>query len=239
MNSEEQTLIDGLFARLQQAEKDAAPRDALAQERITHHLSAQPAAPYYMAQAILVQEAAIKRLDEQNKKLQADLARTQAQASAPAQSGGGFLSSIFGSGSRDAVRAAPQAPAGSGWREPAPRYAAPPAPQPGYAQPAATAPAGGGFMRGALQTAAGVAGGVMLAEGISSLFHHDQPQEIVEVLQESPAQSSDWGGGGGEAQQHVSDSGNWGSDEQGGLADSGYDEGGSGFFGGDDDDTFV
>lgn len=93
-------------------------------------------------------------------------------------------------------------------------------------------------MRGALQTAAGVAGGVMLAEGISSLFNHDQPQEIVEVLQESPAQSSDWGGGGGEAQQQVSDNGNWGNDDQGGLADSGYDEGGSGFFGGDDD-TFV
>ncbi|MGH8407836.1 MAG: DUF2076 domain-containing protein, partial [Pseudomonas sp.] len=27
MNSEEQTLIDGLFSRLQQAETDSAPRD--------------------------------------------------------------------------------------------------------------------------------------------------------------------------------------------------------------------
>ncbi len=34
MNSEEQTLIDGLFTRLQQAEMDAAPRDVQAQERI-------------------------------------------------------------------------------------------------------------------------------------------------------------------------------------------------------------
>ena len=34
MNSEEQTLIDGLFTRLQQAEAGSAPRDALAQAGI-------------------------------------------------------------------------------------------------------------------------------------------------------------------------------------------------------------
>jgi hypothetical protein len=245
MNSDEQTLIDGLFSRLQQAEKDSGPRDAQAQERIKEHVTAQPNVAYYMAQSILVQEAAIKRLDEQNKKLQADLAQAQAQLqaqAAPATSsggGGGFLSSIFGSGSRDSAPAAP-APSTGGWREPAPRYAAPPpqAPQQQYAQPA-PAPAGGGFMRGALQTAAGVAGGVMLAEGISSLFHHNsQPQEIVEVLQESPAQSNDWGGGGGEEQQRLSNNDSWGNNDQGGIADSGYDDGGSGFFS-DDDDSFV
>lgn len=240
MNSDEQTLIDGLFTRLQQAEKDSGPRDAPAQERIKEHVTAQPAAPYYMAQAILVQEAAIKRLDEQNKKLQADLAQAQAQLQsqpAPAQSGGGgFLSSIFGSGSRDS---APPATSGGGWREPAPapRYAAPPPPQQGYAQPqqAPGAPAGGGFMRGALQTAAGVAGGVMLAEGISSLFQHNQPQEIVEVLQETPAQANDLGGGG---EQHVSNNDSWSNNDQGGIADSGFDDSGSGFFA-DDDDSFV
>jgi hypothetical protein len=245
MNSDEQTLIDGLFSRLQQAEKDSGPRDAQAQERIKEHVTAQPNVAYYMAQSILVQEAAIKRLDEQNKKLQADLAQAQAQAApAPSSGGGGFLSSIFGSGSRDAPPAAP-APSTGGWREPAPRYAAPPpqAPQQPYAQPApapGAAPAGGGFMRGALQTAAGVAGGVMLAEGISSLFHHNsQPQEIVEVLQESPAQSNDWGGGGGEEQQRLSNNDSWGNSDPGGFADSGYDDGGgSGFFS-DDDDSFV
>ncbi|WP_259764453.1 DUF2076 domain-containing protein, partial [Pseudomonas protegens] len=68
----------------------------------------QPAAGYFMTQAILVQEAALKSLDEQNKQLsqqvqqlQAELqqARSQARAAAPAASGG-FLSSIFG-GSRE------------------------------------------------------------------------------------------------------------------------------------------
>ncbi len=91
MNSEEQTLIDGLFSRLQQAEKDSAPRDALAEARIKEHLTRQPAAPYYMTQSILVQEHAIKSLDEQNKQLQAQVQQLQAelqqarsQGSAPA-----------------------------------------------------------------------------------------------------------------------------------------------------------
>ncbi len=107
MNSEEQTLIDGLFSRLQQAEKDSAPRDVQAEARIKEHLASQPAAGYFMAQAILVQEAAIKRLDEQNKQLaqqveqlQAELQRARSQPSAPS-GGGGFLSSIFGGSARD------------------------------------------------------------------------------------------------------------------------------------------
>ena len=36
MNSEEQTLIDGLFSRLQQAETEAAPRDAEEPRCISH-----------------------------------------------------------------------------------------------------------------------------------------------------------------------------------------------------------
>lgn len=89
MNSEEQSLIDGLFTRLQQAEAGSAPRDAQAQARINEHLARQPAATYYMAQALLVQEAALKQLDQQNKQLQAELAQAKA-AAAPAPSGGAF-----------------------------------------------------------------------------------------------------------------------------------------------------
>jgi len=239
MNTDEQSLIDGLFTRLQQAEKEGSARDAQADERIKGHVSAQPAAPYYMAQAILVQEAAIKRLSEQNQQLQTELQQARSQAAAPAQQGGGgFLSSIFGGGNRDVQQPARAVqPQGNGWREPArqaPAYQPPP--QQNYAAPVAQAPAGGGFMRGALQTAAGVAGGVMLAQGISSLFHHDNPQEIVEVIKEEPAQASDSGGwnDSGDAQQVSNDSWN----DQGGLADAGYDSSGdSGFF--SDDDDFV
>ncbi|WP_226501072.1 DUF2076 domain-containing protein [Pseudomonas sp. MWU16-30322] len=253
MNSEEQTLIDGLFSRLQQAETEAAPRDAQAEARIKEHLTRQPAAGYFMTQAILVQEAAIKSLDEQNKQLtqqvqqlQAELQAAKSQSAAPAPSGGGgFLSSIFGGGSS---RPAPtqSAPASTGgWREPAPQqnFGAPPpqqnwgAPAPNYAPQQAAPAAGSSFLGGALKTAAGVAGGVMLAQGISSLFHHNQqPEEIVEVIKEEPAQvadqsENDWGN-----DQRVADNGFSGND-QGGFTDTDYSDDNSSFF--DDDDSFV
>jgi len=269
MNTEEQTLIDGLFTKLKQAETDSAPRDAQAEALIKEHLTRQPAAPYYMAQAILVQEVALKQMEAQNRQrdeqiqqLQAELARVKAQPAAPAQSGG-FLSSIFGGGSRDPQ---PQQPASSfsrpaspppssagGWRDgPAspPPYSPPPQGNYGQPQPQQQAPAapfGSGFLGGALKTAAGVAGGVMLAEGISSLFHHNsQPQEIVEIIEQQPAQpasDSDFGNGGGsnwgDDQQRVTSNDNWGNDS-GGFADTDYSNDDSGgFFGGDDDDSYV
>ncbi|AJO80817.1 DUF2076 domain-containing protein [Pseudomonas sp. MRSN 12121] len=258
MNSEEQTLIDGLFSRLQQAEKDSAPRDAQAEARIKEHLTGQPAAGYFMTQAILVQEAAIKSLDEQNKQLtqqvqqlQAELQQAKAQAAAPAPSGGGFLSSIFG-GSRD-PQPAQSAPAssGGGWREPArPAFNPPPqqsfgqpsypqqnAPQQGYAAPAQQAP-GSSFLGGALKTAAGVAGGVMLAQGLSSLFHgNQQPQEIVEVIKEEPAPASDNSGGWGNDEQRMANNDSWGNNDQGGFSDADYGNDDSSFF--SDDDSFV
>ncbi|CAM3702894.1 ABC transporter substrate-binding protein [Pseudomonas reidholzensis] len=252
MNTEEQSLIDGLFGRIKQAEDPSQPRDAQAQACIEAHVRQQPAAPYYMAQAILVQEAAIKRLDEQNQQLQNELKQARAQAEAPREgnSGGGFLSSIFGGGggARSAApapqsqpaqqRPAAPAPSGGGWREPsAPGYSAPPQQQAGFnAAPArAGAPS---FLGGAMQTAAGVAGGVLLAQGISSLFnHHSQPEEVVEVIKEEPAPASDSGGWNDQdGQQHVADQGGYAGD-QGGYADTDYGSDDGGFF--SDDDTFV
>ena len=252
MNSEEQTLIDGLFSRLQQAETEAAPRDAQAETRIKEHLTRQPAAGYFMTQAILVQEAALKSLDEQNKQLtrqvqqlQAELQSAKAQGAASTPSGGGgFLSSIFGGGNSRPAPAQSTPTSTGGWREPAPQqnFNAP-APQqsfgaqsPNYAQQAAPA-AGNSFLGGALKTAAGVAGGVMLAQGISSLFHHNQqPEEIVEVIKEEPAQVSDQSGNDWGNDQRVADNGFSGND-QGGFTDTDYSDDSSSFF--DDDDSFV
>ena len=46
-------------------------------------------------------------------------------------------------------------------------------------------------MAGALQTAAGVAGGVVIADMLTSMFHHSQPQEIVNIIEEPAAAASD------------------------------------------------
>jgi hypothetical protein len=49
-------------------------------------------------------------------------------------------------------------------------------------------------MAGALQTAAGVAGGVVLADMLTSMFHHSQPQEIVNIIEQPVEQVSDVAG---------------------------------------------
>ncbi|EJT85252.1 putative periplasmic ligand-binding sensor protein [Pseudomonas putida S11] len=252
MNTEEQTLIDGLFGRLKQAEDPSQPRDAQAQACIEEHVRQQPAAPYYMAQAILVQEAAIKRLDEQNKQLEAELKQARAhgrgrpspaarRAMAVVVSCPASLVRLGAMRPRPCNRSVPLQPpvaSGGGWREPsAPGFSQPQVQQPGFG----AAPARSGassFLGGAMQTAAGVAGGVLLAQGISSLFNHNsQPEEVVEVIKEEPAPASDSGGWNDSgAQQQVADNGGWGSD-QGGYADSGYGSDDGGFF--SDDDSYV
>ncbi len=176
MQSEEQQLIENLFSRLKQAETQSGPRDAGAEQLIKQHLQNQPGAPYYMSQAILIQEAALKKLNAQVTDLENRLAQAQ-QQQAPQQSSGGFLSSLFGGGSRPSAQ---QQPA---WGNPPPQpqqqYA--PAPQQQYAAPAAR---GTGFLGGALQTAVGVAGGVVMADMLTSMFHHSQPEEIVNIINE-------------------------------------------------------
>ena len=185
MQSEEQRLIESLFSRLKQAESQSAPRDAAAERLIEQQLRQQPAAPYYMAQAILIQEAAMKKLSAQVNDLESRLA--QAQQQQPAGQSGGFLSGLFGGGQR---HTAPQQPAWNNAQQQQP-YGQQPynAQQQPYGQQpySAPAPRGSGFLGGALQTAVGVAGGVVMADMLTSMFHHSQPQEIVNIINE-PAQ---------------------------------------------------
>jgi hypothetical protein len=248
MQSEEKQLIEGLFTRLKEAEVQTTSRDSQAEAYIQERLRAQPAAPYYMAQVILIQEAALKRLDQRVRELEGQMA--QLQQSKPAS--GGFLSNLFGGGSHEQSRQQYQAPSSrGGWTEPGPRQA-PPAqgygqapgfgqPSPGYgynAAPAAPSRAGG-FMAGAMQTAVGVAGGVLLAETISNMFHHSQPEEIVNIINEDPAANV-------ASDTSASDSG-WteASDTGGGYNEGGFQQadyegdGGSFFDDGGDDDQFI
>ncbi|WP_263144130.1 DUF2076 domain-containing protein [Pseudomonas sp. RIT-PI-AD] len=175
MEPTEQTLIDGLFNRLKTAEAQAAAPDPQAEAQINSHLAAQPSAPYYMAQVILIQEAALKRLDQRVKQLEAEVAQARAKPSS-----GGFLAGLFGVGGRNTAPAPAPASAGN--------WANAPATPPGAAYPAPNVPSrAGSFLGGALQTAAGVAGGVMLADMLTGLFQHGSPQEIVEIIQPAAA----------------------------------------------------
>jgi len=174
MYSQEHQLIEGLFSRLKQAESQTGPRDAAAEQLIKEHLQQQPGAPYYMAQAILIQEAAMKKMNDRITELENRLAQQQQQPQQ--QSSGGFLSSLFGGGSRQQAPAQQQQPQQQAWNN-APQ-------QPQYNNAPAAPARGTGFLGGALQTAVGVAGGVVMADMLTSLFHHSQPEEIVNIINE-------------------------------------------------------
>jgi hypothetical protein len=149
MQSQERDLIAGLFGRLQQFESQ--PRDPEAEALIRDFVVRQPASPYLLVQTVLVQEQALKAAQER-------IAELEAKAGA-APAAAGFLGS--------APRIGP-------WGS-QPQAAAPQAPVPSTRSPLQAAlapqqPAGGGFLRTAMTTAAGVAGGALLFEGIRSLM---------------------------------------------------------------------
>ena len=177
MNDQERQVISDIFRRLEQVANQ--PRDPEAERFIAEKLREQPYAPYAMAQAVYVQEQALANLQAENEHLRAELD----QASRRPQQGG-FLSSIFGGGSR---------PPGPTYNTPPARQASPWGqpqhhPQQHYGAPQggmmgrASGPWGGGMMhRGgggsflgtALTTAAGVAGGMMIANALTNAFSGD------------------------------------------------------------------
>ncbi|MBM3648836.1 MAG: DUF2076 domain-containing protein [Alphaproteobacteria bacterium] len=149
MQSQERELIGGLFGRLQPFESQA--RDGEAEALIKDLVARQPAAPYLLVQTVLVQEQALKAAQERIAELEA-----KAGAAAPAASG------LLGS--------APKiGPWGGGQPAAAPRGSVPSTRSP-LQSAVGQQPAGGSFLRTAMATAAGVAGGALLFEGIRSLM---------------------------------------------------------------------
>ena len=152
MQAQERELISGLFGRIQQFESQQ--RDPEAEALISGSVARQPAAPYLLVQTVLVQEQALKAAQER-------IAELEAKANAAPATTGSFLGS---------------APKISPWgAQPAPRVSVPSSRSPLQAAVApaaapAAAPTGGSFLRTAMMTAAGVAGGALLFEGIRGLM---------------------------------------------------------------------
>ncbi|MGO9134790.1 MAG: DUF2076 domain-containing protein [Methylovirgula sp.] len=201
MSPEERQLLAGLFDRIRGAA--ATPRDPEAEALISDAIRNMPYAPYLLAQAVIVQDQALQAANGKIQDLESRLA--EAQQPPQATGTGGFLSgigSIFGAGGPRPPQPAPQS---SPWGQQQ-SYAPPPSGgpwggQPGGGQPGGGQPWGGqpwggqqnpggfggmmnpggsgGFLKGALGAAAGVAGGVLLADSIRGLFGaHNNPLGI-------------------------------------------------------------
>ncbi len=156
MNQDERRIIDELFGKLAAVERDGPVRDAEAERYIAERVARQPAAPYYLAQTVLVQEQALEAAQARIEELEARAERA---------SGGGFLGALFGGG-RETRRHPPRAarPAPGGWSGQRPG---------GGRMGGGAVPAGGGFLAGAMQTAVGVAGGVLIGSMIADALTGD------------------------------------------------------------------
>ena len=233
MTPEERNVLLPLLDKLK--ETDVSEKDAEADQLIHQTLAAKPDAAYILAQTVLMQDFALHQAQDTIQKLKAQ------SASQPSSSGsGGFLGSLFGGHSSPAP-AQPQTqyqqpqysqPQASPWGQ-RPMQSSP------YAQPmmAAVQPGNGtqpSFLRGAAQTAAGIAGGALLFDGISSLFGghgggmggfgggmgggfggsgFGQPaenvdnHEVVNNYYDQPAPDGDMGAQGGDSNDYIDNSG--------------------------------
>jgi uncharacterized protein len=177
MDQNERQIIEELFGKLRQAEAQSGPRDAQAEGFIREQVARQPAAPYLMAQAIVIQEQALAQSQARIQELEQQL------RSRPASGGGGLFGSLFGGGSQQRQPAPP--PSNSPWGNQGqpqvgdPRVAA-------YANPQYQQRPGGGFMAGAMQTAMGVAGGMLIGNALGSMFSSGEAaaEEAVNHVEE-------------------------------------------------------
>ena len=235
MTPQEKDLLTTLLDRLRNTPRQ--PKDPEADALIRQAMTDQPDLSYYLTQTVLIQDLSLHQAQQRIADLEKQLADAQ-QAAKPTV--GSFLGGLFGSRPPAPSSGAP--PAGPWTRSPQVAAAPPAQPyaQPGYAQPGYGQPpggggflgggmGGGGFLRSAAATAAGVAGGALLFQGISSLFGNHYAgglmgagmtpglgETVVNNYYGSDAGGGDWssdpGGAGG--------GGDW-SDDAGAAGDGG------------------
>ncbi len=184
MTPEERQLVNDLFDRL--ARLEANPRDPEAEQAIADGLKRAPHAVYALVQTVLVQDEALKRADARIREL--------TQQPAPEEQHTSFLDTVrsaFGSGRTSVPTVRPGASAG-----PDPRWNQGGGAPGGYSTATPYAPAltpgfgGGSFLGTAAASAAGMIGGALLLNSISSMFGHHGGSAFAAAPQASPWDNS-------------------------------------------------
>ena len=253
MTPEERQLITGLFDRMRGFALTG--KDGEAEALIKQQVGGLPDAPYMLVQSVLVQEHALQQADSRIKALEEQVRALEETQHAPAPGAGSFLGGLFGN------RAAPepdrQADRGSGvpavgaratpsvygsqaaWAAPQAGTQLPGAPG-ARAQPGAPTapPQGGGFLRSAMATAAGVAGGMLAASAISSLLGGNTNTGTSTPTSTAAEQTQ--GTGGGDTTTGASQASHAGETQGQGYHEAAHeDDDDGGWFGGDGDDFEI
>lgn len=211
-----------------QSQPPLPPVDREADQLIADLFNRYPEARYRLTQTAFVQEHALVQAQNRIQELEWELENAQRQAQAQ-QSRGGLFGGMFGGG---AQRQAPMPPR--------PQPVAPP---PGYNAMQQAGPQGGGFLRTAAMTAAGVAGGMVLGNMLMGAFSGGGAQAAAATAggfgQEAvPTSASPWTDPGtAAADQGWGNTGAGGNDAYGaGYQDDaaagdagGYDDAGGGY----------
>ena len=168
MTPQEEQLLNSLIERVNQTQLQEKDPDAEAM--LNQKLGPNPDALYMLAQTVLVQNIALDQAKAQVSQLQQQVQQRPQPAHTTS-----FLGRLLGEHDSAPQQPQQQAPAPS--YQPVPQYAPPAQPYSQYAQPqyqqAQYVPIGGqpSFLRGAMQTAAGVAAGALAFEGVESILH--------------------------------------------------------------------
>lgn len=241
MTPQEEQLLNALIDRLNQT--TLQEKDPDAEALLNQKLGANPDALYMLAQTVLVQNIALDQAKAQVNQLQQQVQQLQ-QHPQPAHTTS-FLGRLLGE--RDDQQSPSPQPAtlvqqqalAPGYQQVPSQYAPPP-PQQGqpyaqYGQPqyqqTQYVPVGGqpSFLRGAMQTAAGVAAGALAFEGVESILHGfggggygwggpgygaggfgERPVEVINNYYDQP------GTGAEQGEHHAADQGQQ-------FSDTGYD----------------
>jgi hypothetical protein len=163
MTPQEQEMIGDLIDRVQKSQ--LAEKDMDAEQMLQQGMGRNPDVLYILAQTVLVQKYALEQAQAQLTQAKAQI--EQMQQHPEPKHASSFLGNLLGR--NDAP--APPPPPPQGWSTvPAYPQSGPPVGYPQYGAPMGMG-GGGGFLQGALQTAAGVAAGALAFEGVESLMH--------------------------------------------------------------------
>jgi hypothetical protein len=153
MTQDERNMLNDLANKI--AQTAPPPKDQEAEDFIRTKIGSRPDALYLMTQTVLIQNLALHHAQQQIQDLQ------QRAGSPQVSSGGSFLGG-----------AAPPPPRG-GYAQPSQQQQyAPPPPQYSAPQQMPNPSGASSFLKGAAQTAAGVAAGGLALEAINSMFSH-------------------------------------------------------------------
>src|SRR5260370_9106320 len=196
MTTQEQEMIGDLIDRVQKTE--LAEKDMDAEQMLQQGLGKNPDALYILAQTVLVQKYALEQAQAQLTQAKAQIEQMQ-QRPEPKHATS-FLGSLLGRNEAPAPPPPPPPPQGYAQQQGYPPQQGGPPPQAypqygpvggGFGAPMG---GGGGFLRGAMQTAAGVAAGALAFQGVEALMHG---------FGHAAGYGQDFGGFGGEGQRPV------------------------------------